>query len=192
MLIVGSDTETTGLLGPDGTPGDHRIIEVYAGLWDTETRKKVDELFLRINPQRAIDAKAQAVHKISITDLAGKPTWGSVAADVRAFLERGEIVVGHNWNGFDGPFIDGELARVGIDKLTKPTIDTMLEGRWATPMGTVPNLGALCFACGVEYDPAQAHKADYDVAVMMESFFNGLDWGFFQIPELVAITALAA
>jgi DNA polymerase-3 subunit epsilon len=191
MLICGSDTETTGLLGKDGTPGDHRIIEVYAGLWDTKTRKQVDELFLRINPQRSIDVKAQQVHKISLADLAGCPIWKGVAEQVRDFHEEGDLVIGHNWDGFDAPFIDGELLRVGLPKLTKPTFDTMLKGRWATPMGTVPNLGALCFACGVPYDPAQAHAAGYDVRVMMQAFFNGLDWGFFEIDQPAA-AALAA
>lgn len=191
MLVVGSDTETTGLLAKDGTPGDARIIEVYAGLWDTDTRKQVDELFLRINPQRSIDVAAQRVHKISLADLSGCPIWKDVAAQVRDFHEQGDLVIGHNWNGFDAPFIDGELVRVGLPKLTKPTLDTMLEGRWATPMGMVPNLGALCFACGVPYDPALAHAADYDVRVMMEAFFKALDWGFFTLPQ-PASTALAA
>jgi DNA polymerase-3 subunit epsilon len=191
MLICGSDTETTGLIGKDGTPGDHRIVEVYAGLWDTNTRKQVDELYLRIDPQRSIDVKAQQVHKISLADLAGCPIWKDVAGQVRSFLEEGDLTVGHNWDGFDAPFIDGELVRVGLPKLTKPTFDTMLKGRWATPMGMVPNLGALCFACGAPYDTAQAHAADYDVRVMMECFFKALDWGFFEIDQPTA-TALAA
>ncbi|MCK1543353.1 3'-5' exonuclease [Bradyrhizobium sp. 179] len=191
MLIVGSDTETTGLLAKDGTPGDARIIEVYAGLWDTDKRQQVDELFLRINPQRSIDVAAQRVHKIALADLTGCPIWKDVAEQVRDFHEQGDVVVGHNWDGFDKPFIDGELVRVGLPKLTKPTFDTMLEGRWATPMGTVPNLGALCFACDEPYDPALAHAADYDVHRMMACFFKALDWGFFTLPQPAA-TALAA
>lgn len=190
MLIAGSDTETTGLLGPDGTPGDHRIIEFYASLWDLATRTKVDSLLLRINPQRSIDAKAQQVHKIALSDLQGCPLWKDVAGKVRAFLERADFVVGHNWNGFDAPFIDGELVRVGLPKLTKPTIDTMLEGRWATPTGLIPNLGKLCWACDVPYDDTKAHAADYDVdGAMMPSFFRALDWGFFEIPKQQEIAA---
>lgn len=192
MIVAGADIETTGLLGPDGTPGDHRIIEFYASLWDLDTRTRVDKLFLRFNPQRSIMPAAQAVHKIAITDLQGCPLWKDEAHKVRAFLERADLVVGHNWEGFDAPFVDGELKRVSLPKLTKPTFDTMIEGRWATAMGTVPNLGALCFACDVPYDPALAHKADYDVdAAMMPSFFRGLDWGFFQLKGAPA-TAMAA
>lgn len=189
MLIAGSDIETTGLLAPDGTPGDHRIVEVYVGLYDATSRKLVAKYFQRINPQRAIQPAAQAVHKISITDLQSSPVWKDVAADFRAFIERADLVVGHNWNGFDAPFIDGELQRVGLPKLTKPTFDTMLEGRWATPTGLIPNLGALCWACDVPYDTSKAHAADYDVDVMMQSFFRGLEWGFFNPPQALALAA---
>ncbi len=191
MLIAGSDTETTGLLGPDGTPGDHRIIEFYASLWDSATRTKVDSLFLRMDPQRSIQPGAQAVHHISLADLAGKPLWKAVAGDIHTFLGRADLVVGHNWDGFDKPFIDGELVRAGLAKTTKPTFDTMTEGRWATPTGLIPNLGALCWACDVPYDASKAHAAEYDVEVMMQSFFRALDWGFFQLPQPLA-RALAA
>lgn len=51
-----------------------------------------------------------------------------------------------------------------------------------TPDGSLPNLGALCFACGVEYDKAKAHGALYDVDVMMASFFSQFDRGFFSLP----------
>jgi DNA polymerase-3 subunit epsilon len=186
MLIAGSDTETTGLLNPFGRAADHRIIEVYVGLWDLGSRTLVDEYMQRIHPMRSIDPKAQAVHKISLADLEGKPTWEKVAHPFRAFIERGDLIVGHNWDGFDKPFCDDELERVSLPRLTKPTFDTMLAGRWATPMGTIPNLGALCWACGIPYDAEKAHAADYDVKVMMECFFKGLDWGWFKLeaPEL--------
>lgn len=196
MLLVGTDIETTGLLGKDNKPGDHRIIELYAGLWDTSTRAKVDELNLRIHPQRSILPAAQAVHGITIADLEGCPIWDHVAVRARTFIERGDAIVWHNGEGFDRPFIDGELERIKLPPLLLPGIDTMLEGRFATAMGTVPNLGQLCWSLGIEYDADKAHAADYDVDVMMQAFFRGLDWSFFQLPysekaELREITEAA-
>jgi DNA polymerase III subunit epsilon len=181
MLILGADIETTGLLNPDGTPGDHRIIEFYGGLWDLDSRKRVNQYFARINPQRSIAPAAQAVHKISLAELEHCDIWDNAGPIVRDFLERADLIVGHNWDGFDKPFIDGELNRIGLPAVTKPTFDTMLQGRWSTAMGTVPNLGALCWACDIPYDASSAHKADYDVGVMMQSFFRGVDWGWFKL-----------
>ncbi|KCY89039.1 hypothetical protein J831_3542, partial [Acinetobacter baumannii 25691_8] len=39
----------------------------------------------------------------------------------------------------------------------------------------------LCFALNIDYDPNAAHAADYDVDVMMQCFFAGLDRGFYKI-----------
>lgn len=191
MILAFSDIESTGLLGPDNTPGDQRIIEVYAGLYDLASRKKVDELNLRINPQRSITPGAQAIHKISIEDLRFCPIWKDVAGEVLLALERADVVIGHNWDGFDAPFLAGEMTRVGLPKPSKPTFDTMLQGRWATPTGLVPSLAALCWACDVPYDPSKAHAADYDCDVLAQSFFRGLDWGFFKLEEAPA-AAIAA
>lgn len=180
MLIAGSDLETTGL-----EIGDHRIIEAYVGLWDSDTRKLVRETNLRINPQRSIMPAAQAVHRISIQDLQGCPIWDrSVAGLVREAIEAADFAVAHNGEGFDLPFLNYEFKRVGVPELEVPMFDTMLSARWATPQGKVPNLGELCFSCGVEYDPSKAHAAEYDVQKMMDCFFRGLDWGFYTLPAI--------
>jgi DNA polymerase-3 subunit epsilon len=178
VIIIGGDIETTGL-----EPGDHKIIEVYLGAWDLATRKLVDEFYTRIDPQRSIAIAAQQVHGISIHDLQGCPLWEDVAGNVHNFLYRGALIVGHNWKSFDGPFINYELRRVKLPEITVPVLDTMRNGRWATPNGKVPTLGELCFAANIPYDADKAHAADYDVKVMMDAFFRGLDWGAFQIKQ---------
>jgi DNA polymerase-3 subunit epsilon len=73
----------------------------------------------------------------------------------------------------------------------RPVICTMLNAPWATFNGKNPRLEELCFACGVDYDPALAHAAAFDVDVMMQCYWRGLKFGFYQEPELPAI-ALAA
>lgn len=180
-LIVGIDTETTGL-----EPGEHRIIEVCCQVYDLASRTRRINFVQRINPQRSITASAQAIHGISSADLIGCPLWEEVGPKVRLIIERCGLIVWHNGHEFDRKFLDAELERIGQKKITTPDFDTMLEARWATPVGAVPSLQALCFACDVPYDVDEAHAADYDVTVMMECFFRGLDWGFFRLPEAIA------
>lgn len=185
MILGALDTETTGLEW-----GDHRFIEVFVHRLGTDGKSLEEKLF-RIHPQRSIQPAAQAVHKISLADLAGCPAWEDVAPDIHSMLSRCDLLVAHNGEGFDLPFLNYEFERVGLPKLKVPMFDTMLEGRWATPIGKVPNLGELCWACEVDYDGSKAHAADYDVRVMMDCFFKGVEWGFFSPPLLKSLEAAA-
>lgn len=176
MIIAGLDIETTGLLTPD-----HRIIEIYIGLWKDE--KRIWQYEQRIDPERGISADSQRVHGISINDLFGQPKWKAVAPMVQKILSRADLLVAHNGNEFDLPFIAKELKRVGLEIPEKPSVDTMLEGVWATSDGKKPRLGELAFACGIDYDRSKAHAAYYDVEVMMKCFFKALKWGFYKLPD---------
>ncbi len=177
-IVAGFDTETTGL---DQTEG-HRLIEVAVLIYDLDTQERLGKFVSRINPQRGIDPKAQEVHGISYDELIREPLWEEVAPKLSALLSRCHYVVAHNGIGFDMPFVWGEFIRAGVSLPEVAVVDTMLQGRWATPDGAVPNLGALCFASGVQYDKALAHAAEYDVSVMMQCFFRHFPAGFFTLP----------
>lgn len=178
MLIAGLDLETTGLVQADG----HRIIEVCFAIYDYPNRVAIKKFVQRIDPQRNIDAKAFAVHGIAVDDLKGCPTWDKVAPSLAKLMGAVKLVVAHNGDEFDIPFILNEFMRVGVPIPEVETFDTMLQGRWATPVGKIPNLGELCTACDVEYDASAAHSADYDVDVMMDCFFRGVEWGIYDVP----------
>lgn len=173
-FLAGIDIETTGL-----EIGDHRIVELYIGLW-RPTGELVYEYEQRIDPQRAIAADAQRVHGISSHDLIGKPIWSTVAPIALKVIEKADGIVWHNGDEFDGKFLEYEFKRASLAMPARPAVDTMKNGVWATPDGKKPSLGELCFACGVDYDPAQAHAAAYDVTKMMDCYFKALDWGFFE------------
>lgn len=191
LIIGGLDTETTGLSQADG----HRIIEAAIKLYHYSPSKRIHKPIYqfeqRINPGRSIDPAAQAVHGISFEMLESSPRWEIVAPQVAKVMSKCDIIVAHNGDGFDLPFVANELLRVGIAVPDVRTVDTMLQGTWATPLGKLPNLRELCFACGVDYDPSKAHAAMYDVDVMMESFFIGLKDGFFTIPHEVSMAVAA-
>jgi len=175
MLLAGIDIETTGLLTPD-----HRIIEIYIGLWRDD--KKIWQYEQRIDPERAMSAEAQRVHGISIHDLFGEPKWNEVAPTIQGILKKADVYVAHNGQEFDMPFIAKELERVGLQMPEKPILDTMLHAIWATSDGKKPKLSELAFACGVDYDPALAHAASYDVEVMMACLLKARSWGYFALP----------
>lgn len=183
MIIFGGlDLETTGLSQVDG----HRIVEFALIIYkyDEATGKATEagRYETKLNPQRGIDPKAEAVHGISYDSLIGKPLWEDVAPKLSALLGKCQYMVAHNGQFFDAPFLWGEFIRAGVVQPKLVVVDTMLQGRWATPDGAVPNLGALCWASGVDYDKSKAHGAGYDVSVMMECFFKQHPRGFFTLP----------
>ena len=187
-IAAGYDIETTGLEWLK----DHRIIEIAVSFYLLETGQHCGSLVRRCNPQRPIDPKAQEVHHISFEEVAFEPIWPEIAPTLSLALNKADVIVAHNGIGFDMPFTNHELARVGVPTVDKPVVDTMVQGRWATPFGKLPSLSENCFATGVEYDPTQAHAALYDVSVMMEAFFFGFRTGFFTIPTPQLFTAQAA
>lgn len=177
------DLETTGLSQEKG----HRIIEVGFGMLKTENGATFERIGTtickRLNPQRDIDPGAQAVHGISITELAHCETWKSFAPKVGKLFRACDMIVAHNAS-FDLPFIGGEFVRESVDFGDPEIFCTMEAGRFATAMGKVPNLGVLCWSLDVPYDADKAHSAAYDVDRTIECLLKGLAQGHYRIPAL--------
>jgi DNA polymerase-3 subunit epsilon len=184
MIVAGIDTETTGLLKPE-----HRLVEIHIQKWKLDNPMATNPELLsdktwRTNPDRSIDAKAQAVHHIAIEDLAGAPKLEDVLLEIIAHMKDVDLWVAHNVE-FDRNFMALEVERVDARFLPwlngLQWFDTMTEGRWAHPWGKVPSLQEACWASDVPYDPTKAHAAEYDVTCMMKCFFFGLRTGFYKI-----------
>lgn len=173
--LLGVDTETTGL---EVDKGD-KIIEIALIQYDFDG-KQIDKYIQRIDPEREINAKAQAVHGISYSDLVGSPKFVDVAPVVSELMREASLLIAHNF-AFDGPFITTELSNAGAPVPATRSFCTMENGRWATFDGKLPKLAELCMSLGVTYNPAAAHAADYDVHVMMQCFFKAKARGFFKV-----------
>jgi DNA polymerase-3 subunit epsilon len=190
MIIGGIDLETTGLKQEDG----HRIVEIALAMYDTKNgidfRKLGKTWTQRINPMRTIDAGAQQVHGIAITDLKGCPEWREVAAKINKLISACDVMVAHN-AGFDMPFLALELVRAGFDMPEFDYFCTMENGRQATSMGKLPSLAELAWAFGLYYDPSEAHAASYDIDLTMSCFFLGLEQGVFSVPKLDSLKQAA-
>lgn len=183
LIITIGDTETTGL---DPNAG-HRIIEIALAVYNyhipTNTHRQLGKTWVqRINPMRTIDPGAEAVHGISLAMLRGMPTWDTVAVTANKILSKTNLFVAHN-AAFDAPFLAIELVRLGYAIPNFDVFCTMDNGRLATGMGKVPNLGELAYACGVEYDSSAAHAADYDTEILAQCYWKGIELGLFKKPS---------
>lgn len=178
--VVVLDTETTGI----GFDNGHRIIEVAAIVIDTDTRKAVAKFEERINPGRSIDPKAQLVHGIDSSMLVGKPDFKSIVRKLTSVITLSDLIIAHNLQ-FDAEFLLGEYGLASETFPDIPGFDTMKEFRWATPMGKLPNLKELCFACDVEYDITKAHAALYDCIVLGKCFMSAYRAKMFDIADFI-------
>lgn len=159
------DTETTGL---EWRLGD-RIIEV-AGVEMVE-RKLTGRHFHRyINPERDIDAGAQAVHGITLEFLADKPRFAEIVDELADFIQGAELVI-HNAS-FDVGFLNNEfnlLDREPVDKLCAGVVDTLRMARELRP-GKRNNLDALCNEYAIDNSGRQLHGALLDAELLAEVY----------------------
>ena len=175
-IVTISDLETTGRLKPE-----HRIIEASFRVCNLETQEEIENILLRFNPKRNIDAKAQAVHGISLEDLKGEKTFKEQIPEILRILNKTDVIVFHNGISFDWPYLEQEFKLNETKIPDLPIFDTMVHGNFATDLGKNPNLSELCFALDVDYDSSLAHRGDYDTAVLRDCLFNGINFGWFQI-----------
>ena len=100
------DVETTGV-----SSSVDRIIEITIIRVELDGSETV--LRLRLNPEVPIPPEATAVNGITDEDVAGKPTFAAVAAEIYTFLE-GCDLAGFNIIKFDLPLLEAEFARAGV------------------------------------------------------------------------------
>lgn len=159
------DTETTGLSVDDG----HRIIEI--GCLEVVNRRITgNNLHFYVNPDRAIDEGAMAVHGITPEMLADKPRFGEVAEQILEFVADGQVII-HNAQ-FDVGFLDAELQRIGRGKFREAcadVLDTLAMARELHP-GRRNSLDALCERYGVSNAHRKLHGALLDAELLADVY----------------------
>jgi DNA polymerase-3 subunit epsilon len=166
MRQVVLDTETTGL---DPAAG-HRVIEI--GCVELLHRRYTGQTFHRyINPERAVDAGALAVHGIKEEFLATQPKFADVAAEFVDFVSGAELVI-HNAD-FDVGFINHELARLDGVPADIAAIcqvrDTLSMARRLHP-GQRNNLDALAKRYEIDNSMRELHGALLDAQILAEVY----------------------
>ncbi len=154
------DTETTGL---DPRLG-HRIIEV-AGV-ELLNRRLTGRYFHRyVNPERDIDAGAEAVHGLNSAFLQDKPKFADIVEELLVFLDDDELVI-HN-AAFDVGFLNHELSLLDLPPVTdgRTVLDTLKLARELNP-GQKNNLDALCRRYEIDNTGRTLHGALLDAELL--------------------------
>lgn len=192
MRQIVLDTETTGLEVGKG----HRIIEI--GCIELVARRPSGRRFHRyLNPQRAVDEGARAVHGISDEFLADKPRFAEVAAEFLAFIDGAELVI-HN-AAFDVSFLDAELALAdpGLGRVADHArvLDTLALAREKYP-GQRISLDALCKRLNIDNRHRELHGALLDAQLLADVYLAMTggqgDLGLASAPAAVASRPVAA
>jgi DNA polymerase III subunit epsilon len=165
MRQIVLDTETTGLDPRQG----HRIIEV-AGVEMVNRRLTHRHFHKYVNPQRDIDAGAQAVHGISREFLADKPLFADIVDEFLEFVDGAELVI-HN-APFDVGFLNAELNLLGRPPVTQvcaQVLDTLRMAKELHP-GKRNNLDALCERYAIENGHRVLHGALLDAEILADVY----------------------
>ncbi|MEO6968232.1 MAG: DNA polymerase III subunit epsilon [Rhodanobacteraceae bacterium] len=158
------DTETTGLEAGRG----HRVIEI--GCVELVERRPSGRTFHRyLNPGRASEPGAIAVHGIRDEFLADKPRFAEVVEEWLAFIRGTELLI-HNAD-FDVAFLDVELSLAGSQygRVAEHAqiIDTLGLAREKYP-GQKNTLDALCKRHGIDNAHRELHGALLDARLLAE------------------------
>ena len=155
--VLGFDLETTGF-----NPKSNRIVQ-YA-LVGCETDGAAIHIEELVNPQMRIPPETTVIHGISDSDVKGVPKFADNISTISKAME-GAVIVGHNIDRFDWPFLQSEYLRAG-QPMPKPLaiLDTLkIAKRLKVPPRH--NLGALCNRFGISLE--NAHTAGADAAATL-------------------------
>lgn len=165
MRQIVLDTETTGLEWRQG----HRVIEI--GCVEIIGRKLSGRRLHRyVNPEREIDAGAQAVHGITGEFLQDKPKFAAVADELVEFLQGAELVI-HN-AAFDVGFLNyefGLMDRAPVDQVCAGVVDTLRLAKDMFP-GRRASLDALCERFEIDNSGRTLHGALLDAELLAEVY----------------------
>jgi DNA polymerase III subunit epsilon len=170
--VIVFDVETTGT-----ERARDQVIELCVQLGLDES---APHRIWRIRPSVPIQPEAQAVHGISMEELAGCPGFGEVAGEVRQVLEGARVLIGYNL-AFDIGMLQAEFERLGqsLELHEKVIVDAFRLWQQCEPRSLQH---AHQRFVGDAF--AEAHSAAADVAAtgrvlrgMLEMFgLAGRDW----------------
>lgn len=157
------DTETTGIRATSDM-----IIELAA--YDPER----DASFVTfIHPGCPIPAETTAIHHITDEMVASAPTFSQAVPDFLRFCEGDVVLIAHNNDNFDLPFLRSEFSRNKLEMPKWKFLDSLKWARRYRPDLPRHNLQFLREIYGIA--PNKAHRALEDVMVLQQVFSAMID-----------------
>ncbi len=157
------DTETTG------TKAEHDAI-IELAVFDPTNNRTFCEL---INPGFPIPPEASAIHNITDSMVKDAPSFKVVAEKFLAFCPKNAVLIAHNNDAFDKPFLEASFKKAGMEIPSFLYIDTL---KWARKYRPDLPRHSLQFLREVYGFPAnQAHRALDDVYVLHQVFSVMID-----------------
>lgn len=157
------DTETTGI-----KPDKDRIIEIAA--YDPVKDQTFHTL---INPNIPIPPDASAIHHITDDMVKNAPPFKEAIQGFINFCLDDVVLIAHNNDAFDLPFIRAEFERNQIDLPNWPYIDSLKFARKYRPDLPRHSLQHLREYHGIPAN--QAHRALDDVIILHRVFTEMID-----------------
>ena len=158
------DTETTGL---NPATGD-RVVEI--GCVELINHIPSGRHFhTYLNPEREMAADAFEVHGLSDAFLRGQPRFAEKAQEFLEFIGDA-VLIAHN-APFDVSFLNAELERARLPKLSNEVIDTVMLARDKYP-GARVSLDALCKVYGIDNSRRALHGALLDSEILAEVYLE--------------------
>jgi len=149
--LVIFDLETTGI-----SVSRDRIVEICLLKVYPDGREEIRTY--RVNPECPIPAEASAVHGIYDSDVADKPTFRELAAEIHEFIKDSDFG-GFNSNKFDFPMLVEEFYRVGVafEIQKRKFVDAQRIFHQKEPRNLK---AALKFYCDMDLENAHSAEAD--------------------------------
>ncbi len=157
------DLETTGL----SAQYDH-IIEF--GAIKVKNQEIIDTFFSYVKPPVDIPVFISEKTNITNDEVKDAPSIEQLVDRIESFIEN-SVLVAHNAQ-FDVAFINEVFTRNNKASIAQPIIDTLELSRVLLIDRKSFKLGRVARAFSIAYDEEVAHRADYDVLITNQVFYQ--------------------
>lgn len=163
MNYIVCDIETTGL-----NPNIHEIIEI--GAIKVRDEEIVDRFSALIKPIQPISDFITNLTGITNEMVENQPNEAEVLREFLSFIGDSKVLIGHNIDSFDFPFINRRLEVNGLPNIRKQTIDTLTLARERISFQNISNHKLETVARYFHISGVQSHRALEDVITTWEIF----------------------